>query len=65
MNYLVVFLGGAVVGAAVALLVRRKPSGATPPPEVIKIIVERSIKAYKQQKKTEEIIKEIDDLLNK
>jgi len=52
-------------GIAAVLLLRKKNSGETPSPEVVKKIVERSIEAYKQNKKTEEIIAEIDDLLKK
>jgi hypothetical protein len=47
------------------LLIMKKSSGETPSPEVIKKIVERSIEKYKQNKKTEEIIAEIDALLKK
>jgi hypothetical protein len=65
MGYLFSFLGGIAAGVAAVLLIRKKSSGATPPPEVVKTIVERSIEAYKQNKKTEEIVAEIDDLLKK
>jgi hypothetical protein len=65
MGYLFSFLGGVAAGIAAVLLLRKKNSGETPSPEVVKKIVERSIEAYKQNKKTEEIIAEIDDLLKK
>jgi gas vesicle protein len=65
MGYLFSFLGGLAAGAAAVLLLRKKSSGETPSPGAIKKIVERSIEAYKQNKKTEEIIAEIDDLMRK
>jgi hypothetical protein len=65
MWYVISFVLGLGIGAALVELLRRKNSGDTPSPEVIKKIVERSIEAYKQNKKTEEIIAEIDDLLQR
>jgi hypothetical protein len=65
MGYLLTFLGGVAAGIASVLLIRKKNSGETPSPEVVKKIVERSIEAYKQNKKTEEIIAEIDELIKK
>ena len=65
MGYLFAFLGGVAAGIASMLLLRKKNSGETPSPEVVKKIVERSIEAYKQNKKTEEIIAEIDELIKK
>jgi len=65
MGYLLTFLGGVIAGIASVLLIRKKDSGETPSPEVVKKIVERSIEAYKQNKKTEEIIAEIDELIKK
>lgn len=65
MWYVISFVLGLGIGAALAVLLRRKNSGDTPSPEVVKKIVERSIEAYKQNKKTEEIIAEIDDLLQR
>ena len=65
MWYVISFVLGLGIGAALVELLRRKNSGDTPSPEVVKKIVERSIEAYKQNKKTEEIIAEIDDLLDK
>jgi len=65
MGYLFTFLGGVAAGIASVLLLRKKNSGETPSPEVVKKIVARSIEAYKQNKKTEEIIAEIDELIKK
>jgi hypothetical protein len=47
------------------LLIRKKNSGETPSPEVVKKLLERSIEAHELNKKTEEIIAEIDDLIKK
>ena len=65
MWYVISFVLGLGIGAAFVALQRRKDSGETPSPEVVKKIVERSIEAYKQNKKTEEIIVEIDELIKK
>ena len=62
MWYVVTFGIGAFIGGLVIYLMQvRKVSDVQN--EVIKVIVERSIERYKQNKKTEEIIKEIDELL--
>ena len=62
MWYVICFAIGAIAGLIIMALIKKNKEVAHDT-ETIETIVKRSIEAYKQNKKTEEIVAEIDELL--